>query len=122
MLRTNLEVLERSDTVRGRLRSTGSSPTSCGQLEELTVLVEDLVELAREDDGPEPFAEDVRLDEIVDGVDRARARRHPKRTSSTSTAAGDRARRAVEARPRDRKPRRQRGRSGRLRASRSTSR
>jgi two-component system sensor histidine kinase MprB len=78
MLRTNLEVLERSETVRGtpQHRIVGDV---VGQLEELTVLVEDLVELAREDDGPEPFAEDVRLDEIVDGVIERARRRHPKR-------------------------------------------
>jgi two-component system sensor histidine kinase MprB len=79
MLRTNLEVLERSDAVRGspQRRIVGDV---VGQLEDLTVLVEDLVELARDQDGPEPFAEDVRVDEIVAGVVERARRRHPTRT------------------------------------------
>jgi two-component system sensor histidine kinase MprB len=52
-----------------------------GQLEELTVLVADLVDLAREDEREEPV-EAVRLDELVaDAVERAR-RRHPERVFS----------------------------------------
>ncbi len=72
-LRTNVEVLARADGLtadeRGRLLAD-----VVGQLEELTALVGDVVELAR---GAEPEAalEEVRLDLLVErAVERARAR------------------------------------------------
>jgi two-component system, OmpR family, sensor histidine kinase MprB len=77
-LRTNLEVLARSDAVRGspQQKLVGDA---VGQIEELTVLVGDLVELARDDEQPQLYAEDVRLDEVALGViERARLR-HPER-------------------------------------------
>ncbi len=73
-LRTNIETLNRvhelPDDERGRLLDDVSS-----ELEELSRLVDDVVELAREgSDGAEGF-EDVRLDELVEAaVTRARRR------------------------------------------------
>jgi two-component system sensor histidine kinase MprB len=78
-LRTNLEVFARSDAARDspQQRLVGDL---VGQIAELTALVGDLVELARDDEQPARYAEDVRLDEVVcDVVDRAR-RRHPERS------------------------------------------
>jgi two-component system sensor histidine kinase MprB len=78
-LRTNLEVFARSDAAQGsaQQRLVGDL---VGQIAELTALVGDLVELARDDEQPARYAEDVRLDDVVcDVVDRAR-RRHPERT------------------------------------------
>ena len=46
-----------------------------GQIRELTVLVGDLVDLARDEDPPETASEEVRLDELVSYAV-ARARRH----------------------------------------------
>jgi two-component system sensor histidine kinase MprB len=70
-LRTNLEVMARNgleDRDRDRLKRD-----LVAQLEELTGLVGDLVELAREDEPEPPPVEDVRLDALVAGaVDRAR--------------------------------------------------
>jgi two-component system sensor histidine kinase MprB len=70
-LRTNLEVLGRNgldDTDRTHLRRD-----LVAQLEELTGLVGDLVELARDDEPEPPPAEDVRLDTLVaSAVERAR--------------------------------------------------
>ena len=77
-LRTNLEVLARSDSVRGSPQQKLVGDV-VGQIEELTVLVGDLVELARDDEQPQLYAEDVRLDEVALGVvERARLR-HPDR-------------------------------------------
>lgn len=84
-LRTNVEVLaqglahgsggqaaqELSPEDRARLLSD-----TVAQLEELTVLVGDLVDLAREEE-PEPMAEDVRLDEVVTVVVARAERRAP---------------------------------------------
>jgi two-component system, OmpR family, sensor histidine kinase MprB len=72
-LRTNLEVMARNgleDGDRDRLKRD-----LVAQLEELTGLVGDLVELAREDEPEPPAAEDVRLDALVAGAVE-RARRH----------------------------------------------
>jgi two-component system sensor histidine kinase MprB len=72
-LRTNLEVLARNgldDTDRAHLRRD-----LVAQLEELTGLVGDLVELARDDEPEPPPAEDVRLDTLVAAAVE-RARRH----------------------------------------------
>jgi two-component system sensor histidine kinase MprB len=72
-LRTNLEVLARNglgDTDRAHLRRD-----LVAQLEELTGLVGDLVELARDDEPDPPPAEDVRLDTLVAAAVE-RARRH----------------------------------------------
>ena len=71
-LRTNLEVLARGGPPdpddRDRLRAD-----LVAQLEELTALVGDLVELARDDEPEPPQAEDVRLDHLVaEAVQRAR--------------------------------------------------
>ncbi|MEA2208515.1 MAG: two-component system, OmpR family, sensor histidine kinase MprB [Solirubrobacteraceae bacterium] len=70
-LRTNVELLQRADDIdpHDRQRLLGDVVE---QIEELTLLMNDLIELAR---GDEPFteAEDVRLDMLVtDAVDRAR--------------------------------------------------
>ncbi len=72
-LRTNIEVLLRVHDLPDADR-TALFADITGQLTELTTLVGDLVELAREDEQrPEP--EDVRLDLVVDdAVDRARRR------------------------------------------------
>ena len=82
-LRTNLEVMARNgldDHDRDRLRRD-----LVGQLEELTGLVGDLVELAREDEPEPPPAEDVRLDALVTAAVE-RARRHaPRVTFSVDT-------------------------------------
>jgi two-component system sensor histidine kinase MprB len=72
-LRTNLEVMARNgleDDDRDRLKRD-----LVAQLEELTGLVGDLVELAREDEPEPPPAEDVRLDSLVAAAVE-RARRH----------------------------------------------
>ena len=71
-LRTNLEVLARGGPPdpgdRTRLRAD-----LVAQLEELTALVGDLVELARDDAPDAPAVEDVRLDRLVaSAVERAR--------------------------------------------------
>jgi two-component system sensor histidine kinase MprB len=77
-LRTNVEVLAGADRMPAADRERLLRDV-VGQLEELTVLVGDLVDLARdEDELPEPLS-DVRLDELVaEVVERAR-RRHPDR-------------------------------------------
>jgi two-component system sensor histidine kinase MprB len=71
-LRTNLEVLVRD----GRLAPEDAVRLRrdlIAQLEELTGLVGDLVELARDDEPESPCAEELRLDELVeDAVERAR--------------------------------------------------
>ena len=72
-LRTNIEVLARQDAMPARDRECLLAD-AVAQLEELTVLVGDLVELAREDHahGEDELA-DVRLDDVVErAVDRAR--------------------------------------------------
>jgi two-component system sensor histidine kinase MprB len=72
-LRTNLEVLARNglgDADRDHLRRD-----LVAQLEELTGLVGDLVELARDEEPEPPPDEDVRLDALVAAAV-ARARRH----------------------------------------------
>jgi two-component system sensor histidine kinase MprB len=72
-LRTNVEVLAEGERLepaeRGRLLAD-----VVAQLEELTALVGDLVDLAREEERP-PAPEDVRFDRLVEGAV-ARARRH----------------------------------------------
>jgi two-component system sensor histidine kinase MprB len=73
-LRTNLEVLARGGPPdpgdRDRLRAD-----LVAQLEELTALVGDLVELARDEEPEAPVSEDVRLDRLV-ATAVERARRH----------------------------------------------
>ena len=73
-LRTNLEVLARGGPPdagdRDRLRAD-----LVAQLEELTALVGDLVELARDDEPETPAIEDIRLDRLVAAAVE-RARRH----------------------------------------------
>ncbi len=72
-LRTNIEVLARQDDMPARDRECLLAD-AVSQLEELTVLVGDLVELAREDHPPTPDElSDVRLDDVVErAVHRAR--------------------------------------------------
>jgi two-component system sensor histidine kinase MprB len=73
-LRTNLEVLARGGQLeagdRERLRAD-----LVAQLEELSALVGDLVELARDEEPEAPAVEDVRLDRLV-ALAVERARRH----------------------------------------------
>jgi two-component system sensor histidine kinase MprB len=73
-LRTNLEVLARGGPPdaedRDRLRAD-----LVAQLEELTALVGDLVELARDDEPAPPASEDIRLDRLVAAAVE-RAQRH----------------------------------------------
>ena len=106
-LRTNLEVLARGGPPdpgdRDRLRAD-----LVAQLEELTALVGDLVELARDDEPEAPQAEDVRLDQLVAAAVQ-RARRHaPARHVRDRARAGARAGRPGAAGPRGREPARQR--------------
>jgi len=76
-LRTNIEVLAESDGMPDADRQRLLTDV-VGQLEELTMLVGDLVDLAREAED-EPFSTDLRLDRLaLDVVERAR-RRHPQR-------------------------------------------
>ncbi|MDA0165368.1 HAMP domain-containing histidine kinase [Solirubrobacter ginsenosidimutans] len=75
-LRTNLEVLAKGGPPdagdRDRLRAD-----LVAQLEELSALVGDLVELARDEEPEEPSVEDVRLDRLVAAaVERARRHAH----------------------------------------------
>jgi two-component system, OmpR family, sensor histidine kinase MprB len=72
-LRTNIEVLARQDDMPALDRECLLAD-AVAQLEELTVLVGDLVELAREDHAPtQGDLADVRLDDVVErAVDRAR--------------------------------------------------
>ncbi|HEY6891166.1 MAG TPA: HAMP domain-containing sensor histidine kinase [Solirubrobacter sp.] len=75
-LRTNLEVLAKGGPPdagdRDRLRAD-----LVAQLEELSALVGDLVELARDDEPEAPSVEDVRLDRLVAAaVERARRHAH----------------------------------------------
>lgn len=76
-LRTNIEVLARSDHMAPADRESLLRDL-VGQLEDLTVLVGDLVDLAREEEfvdlaGPSGSAEEVRLDAVVEqAVERAR--------------------------------------------------
>jgi two-component system sensor histidine kinase MprB len=91
-LRTNLEVLAAGGDGAG-----GGDPATAayratllrdvvGQLEELSALVGDLVELARDEELPRE-TEPVRLDELVSGaVERAR-RRHPEQGFATDLTA-----------------------------------
>lgn len=85
-LRTNIEVLMRAQQLPENERVDLLSDVH-GQLEELTTLVGDLVELARHDEqAPEPI--DVRLDIIVErALERAR-RRAPSLTFVTSIDEG----------------------------------
>ena len=70
-LRTNIELLARDDGVPAEERARILSDV-VGQLEELSVLVGDVVDLARGAE-PEALVEDVRLDRLVaDAVERAR--------------------------------------------------
>lgn len=72
-LRTNIEVLAKTDALSGQEKDKLLKDV-VGQLDELTVLLGDLVELAREDK-PDVEAEDVRLDELA-ATAVERARRH----------------------------------------------
>ncbi len=72
-LRTNIEVLARGDAPKDERREQLLRDLT-EQLEEMSVLVNDLVELAREN-AQQPEAEEVRLDLLVDDVvERARRR------------------------------------------------
>ncbi|MGA2470716.1 MAG: HAMP domain-containing sensor histidine kinase [Solirubrobacteraceae bacterium] len=63
-VRTNLEILQRSDDLAPPERARLITDV-VGQLEELSELVVDLIELARDDEHDEPL-EDVRMDILVD--------------------------------------------------------
>jgi two-component system, OmpR family, sensor histidine kinase MprB len=77
-LRTNVEVLAGANGALAAEERAGMLRAVVGQLEELTVLVEDLVDLARDGEGEQEL-EAVRLDLLVgDAVARAR-RLHPGR-------------------------------------------
>jgi two-component system sensor histidine kinase MprB len=77
-VRTNIEVLASSNGMPAGERERVLSSTA-GQLEELSRLVADLVDLARDGDAAEEPAEPVRLDLLVgEAVERAR-RLHPDR-------------------------------------------
>jgi two-component system sensor histidine kinase MprB len=72
-LRTNIEVLARGDGPRGNRRKQLLQDLT-EQLEEMSALVNDLVELAREN-GQQPDPEELRLDLLVaDVVERAKRR------------------------------------------------
>jgi two-component system sensor histidine kinase MprB len=99
-VRTNIEVLASSNGLPADERERVLSSTA-GQLEELSRLVADLVDLAREGDAAEEPGEPVRLDLLVgEAVERAR-RLHPGRPieaaleQSVVTAAPGRLHRAV---------------------------
>ena len=107
-LRTNLEVLGSRRQLpagdRERLRTD-----VVAQLEELTELVGDLVELAREDEPCDEPPETLRLDELVAGAVE-RARRHaPGVAFTTELDPTLVTRRPLAAGPRGRQPARQRG-------------
>ena len=91
-----------------RATASGCAPTSWPQLEELTALVGDLVELARDDEPEPPATEDVRLDRLVAAaVERARRHAPPSRFATElepALVAG----RPGAAGPRRREPARQR--------------
>jgi two-component system sensor histidine kinase MprB len=73
-LRTNVEVLARTGSLPPTERRALLADV-VGQLDELTELVGDLVELARDGERPVEERHDVRLDELVDeAVERARRR------------------------------------------------
>jgi two-component system sensor histidine kinase MprB len=70
-VRTNIEVLARADDLAPAERERLLADV-VGQLEELTAIVSDVVELARGNE-PDESADDLRLDELVEeAVDRAR--------------------------------------------------
>ncbi len=71
-LRTNAELLARSERLTPEQRERASAALG-RQLHEVTGLVSDLIELAR-DEEPQPLVEQVRLDSLVEhGVEAARA-------------------------------------------------
>lgn len=74
-IRTNIEVLSQTDGMAPGDRQELMRDV-VAQLEELTVLVADLVELARGNE-PNPRPEDVRLDEVVQRVVGVAGRRYP---------------------------------------------
>jgi two-component system, OmpR family, sensor histidine kinase MprB len=99
-VRTNIEVLASSNGIPAGERERLLTSTT-GQVEELSRLVGDLVDLARDGDAAEEPGEAVRLDLLVgEAVDRAR-RLHPDRAIETMldpsvvTAAPGRLHRAV---------------------------
>ncbi|WP_438319421.1 HAMP domain-containing sensor histidine kinase (plasmid) [Streptomyces sp. HUAS TT3] len=70
-LRTNAELLARADRLSDRARDRAAAALG-RQLREVTGLVNDLIELAR-DEEPQPLVEPVRLDRLVaHGVEQAR--------------------------------------------------
>jgi two-component system sensor histidine kinase MprB len=94
-LRTNIEVLSLQHTMPDEDRRQLLTDVIT-QLEELTVLVGDLVELARDDGMPQPeVSTSVRLDELVErAVRRARLHRPGLRIETTALEPG-----VVEAQP-----------------------
>jgi two-component system sensor histidine kinase MprB len=83
-IRANIELLERAPGLPPEERAAMLA-SARGQLEDLTVLVGDLVDLARPGEQPVEPPEDLRLDELVaEAVERAR--RHAPATSFELTA------------------------------------
>jgi two-component system sensor histidine kinase MprB len=83
-IRANIELLERAPNLPPPERAAMLA-SARGQLEDLTVLVGDLVDLARPGERPVEPPEDLRLDELVaDAVERAR--RHAPATTFELTA------------------------------------
>ncbi len=71
-IRANIELLERARDLPPRERAEVLAAVR-GQLEDLTILVGDLVDLARPGERPAEAPEELRLDEVVaDAVERAR--------------------------------------------------
>jgi two-component system, OmpR family, sensor histidine kinase MprB len=99
-LRTNIEVLARQGSLPATDRRALLGDV-VGQLDELTELVGDLVELARDGERPQEELHDVRLDELVaDAVERARRRApgadfHTELEPTVVRGAPDRLHRAV---------------------------
>jgi two-component system sensor histidine kinase MprB len=80
-LRTNIELLARAESMPSADRRRLLDDLS-GQLEELSLLVGDMVELAR-DEEPERAVEDVRLDLVVAGAVERACRHAPDRVFAT---------------------------------------
>ena len=106
-LRTNIEVLARGDVPKGARREQLLRDLT-EQLEEMSALVNDLVELAREN-AQQPDPEELRLDLLVADVIERAQRRAPQVTIESTLDGVDRERRPDGARARGREPARQRG-------------
>ena len=84
-LRTNIEVLARDDGARRRRSASSCSRDVVAQLDEMTALIAELVELARGDEQQPADPEDVRLDLVAaDAIERTRATSPASRSSPSS--------------------------------------